>query len=522
LQPPPGRPGYGGDAGAAGYTAPRAPQRRAPVLDPYPRAPERDFAESDKDDARPAPRLGRPARGRGSDDFDEVFEDDAGARPRASARDYQSAYGDGEDAFADDQRRSGGPWLLLMALLAAALVTGVVVWYFNTGAGSNVAGTGSSTGQVPVVSAPADPAKVAPDSSAAGTDEPAVKRKQIYDRIVGDQEVIGGQMQPTEEIPVQPGSAQPLNEVPAAAETNPIPAPDANSQGTGADGLPSVDEPPPLPLPPADQQGSISNSATQQIAATSAQPQQEAAAPPPLPEPEPEPSAMSSVSSADPAAPPPETATDGAAVVSAVPPELNAVAETEPPPPKKKLAEKKPVEDDLGSEPVVLVPPAQPASLDANMASSETLVVPDQPAAQAQKKPRSIMDLFRGEGGSNAAQAGGVQVAAVEPPAAAPAAPKPAAPAPQPAEAQPVASSGFLVQLSSFRSESEARREYTRLAGLYPNVVGGLPQRINQTSIGGSTRYQLGLGPLPSRGAATKVCSALITQGESDCIVRGR
>jgi len=50
----------------------------------------------------------------------------------------------------------------------------------------------------------------------------------------------------------------------------------------------------------------------------------------------------------------------------------------------------------------------------------------------------------------------------------------------------------------------------------------GLPQQIRQTSVGGSTRYQLGLGPLPSRSAATQVCSALITQGESDCIVRGR
>jgi cell division septation protein DedD len=522
LQPPPGRPGYGVDPGAPGYPAPRGPQRRPPALESYPRQAERDFGDAEQDEARQVPRLGRPARGRGPDDFDEVFEDDGGARPRASARDYQSAYGEGEDAFAEDQRRSGGPWLLLLALLAAALVTGGVVWYYNAGMG-NVAGTGTSTGEVPVVNAPADPAKVAPEAPAGGAEEPAAKRKQIYDRIVGDQEVIGGgQMQPTEEIPVQPAAAQPLNEVPAAADTNPIPAPDAEIQGTGADGLPSVDEPPPLPLPPADQQGSIGNSTTQQIAATAAPPGEGATAPPPLPEPEI--TSTSSSSSAAPAPPPPETATDGAALVSADPPAPAEVAEVEPPPPPKKkpaAAKKKPVEENLGAEPVVLVPPAENFSAGAETASNEAIAVPDQPAAPAEKKPRSIMDLFRGDGADDTAAAAPpqprTQVAAVEPPP-----PAPAAPARQQAEAPPATGSGFVVQLSSFRSEADARKEYTRLAGAYPDVVGGLPQQIRQTSVGGSTRYQLGLGPLPSRSAATKVCSALITQGESDCIVRGR
>jgi cell division protein FtsN len=98
----------------------------------------------------------------------------------------------------------------------------------------------------------------------------------------------------------------------------------------------------------------------------------------------------------------------------------------------------------------------------------------------------------------------------------------PAAPARKAAEAQPVTGSGFVVQLSSFRSAADARKEYGRLSSLYPSVVGGLQEQIRETSVGGSTRYQLGLGPLPSRSDATRVCSALITAGESDCIVRGR
>jgi cell division septation protein DedD len=151
-------------------------------------------------------------------------------------------------------------------------------------------------------------------------------------------------------------------------------------------------------------------------------------------------------------------------------------------------------------------------------------------APPAEKKPRSIMDLFRNATGNDEEAAPAeTQLAAVEQE-------KPARPArrqqqqqqqqeqPQPETQaqQPVTGSGFVVQLASFRSESEARKEYGRLSNLYPDVVGGLQQQIRQTSVGGSTRYQLGLGPLPSRSDATRVCSALITAGESDCIVRGR
>ncbi len=78
-----------------------------------------------------------------------------------------------------------------------------------------------------------------------------------------------------------------------------------------------------------------------------------------------------------------------------------------------------------------------------------------------------------------------------------------------------------MVQLASFRTDSEAKQEYTRLAGAYPSIVGPLKSQIRQTMVGGSTRYQLGLGPMPTRGDATRVCGELIAAGESDCIVRG-
>jgi len=522
LQPPPGRPGFGADSPASGYTTARiAPRRPPPALESFPRqAEQREYPDGDFDDGRQPPRLGRPTRARARDDEDEVFEDDGGSRQRASARDYQAAYGEGEDAFAEDQRRSGGPWLLLLGLLAAALVTGGVVWYYNSGM-TDVAGSGTSARGVPVVSAPEDPAKVAPEEPAGGAGQPAVQKKQIYDRIVGDQEVLGGgQIESTEEIPVPPAAVQPVGDVPEASGVNPIPAPDAATQGTD-DGLPSVDEPPPLPLPPADQQGNLGRSSTERIAATAAELEQEANAVPALPVPEPP--STTETSSVAPLPPPSEPAASVAAVVPETAPAAQQAlqpeqqAEAVEPPPKKKPAEKKKLpEENLGAVPVVLVPPSKDFSTGTETASSKPASVPEVAAPQPEKKPRSIMDLFRGSGSNEApAAAPETRVAAVEPP-------KPSAPAQSAPESQPATGSGFLVQLSSFRSAADAQQEYSRLSSLYPSVVGSLPQQIRETTVGGSKRYQLGLGPVSSRSAATRVCSALITAGESDCIVRGR
>jgi hypothetical protein len=513
----------GADA-PAGYTAARsAPRRPPPALESFPRqADQREYPDGDFDDSRQPLRLGRPTRARARDDEDEVFEDDGGSRQRASARDYQAAYGDGEDAFAEDQRRSGGPWLLLLGLLTAALVTAGVVWFYNSGM-KNLAVPGTGAGDVPVVSAPQDPAKVAPEEPAAGAEQPAAQKKQIYDRIVGDQEVLGGgQIESTEEIPVPPAAAQPVGDVPEASGVNPIPVPDAATQGTG-EGLPSVDEPPPLPLPPADQQGNLGQSSTERIAATAAELEQEASAVPSLPVPEPP--ATTETTSVAPLPPPPEPAASVAAVVpetasalqASQPEQQSGAMEPPPPPPKKKPAEKKkPPEEDLGAVPVVLVPPSKDFPAGTETASSEPAAVPEVAAPQAEKKRRSIMDLFRGSDSNEApAAAPETRVAAVEPP-------QPSARAKSASESQPAAGSGFLVQLSSFRSAADAQKEYARLGSLYPSVVGSLPQQIRETSVGGSTRYQLGLGPVSSRSAATRVCSALITAGESDCIVRGR
>lgn len=200
-------------------------------------------------------------------------------------------------------------------------------------------------------------------------------------------------------------------------------------------------------------------------------------------------------------------------------------------PPAKKTATKQTNFDDLGSEPVVLVPPSKQAKSQSAAAPAEPVttapaVTPEQPATEAAnpQKRKTIFDLFNSgsDAGAAATQpaAPATQVASAPTQtkqATAPAATKKAAPA------QPQASTGggYVVQLASFRSDSEAKAEYSRLAGAYPSIVGPLKSQIRQASVGGSTRYQLGLGPLPTRGDATRVCGELIAAGESDCIVRG-
>lgn len=585
----PAAPRAGLGSEAAGYGAARVPARRAPppALDSYaPRQPEpRDYPEDDFQDEEPRtpPRLGRPGaapRGRvQQDDFDEVFEEEQAPRGRAAARDYQNAYNEVEDAFADEPRRSSGPWLLLLALLAAAVLTGAVVWFYSDNV-RNLAGVGSSSSSsegTPVVPAPAEPAKVsAPEPGGEGQAETPARKKQIYDRIVGEQEVMGNQqMQPTEEMPVLPADAQPVDQVPKiepAGSANPIPVPDAQNQGTG-EGLPEVEPPPPLPIPGSDQQGSLGLKGTgQQIAAASAQvvePELGSTAPPPPPPPS---SAAKTTSSDASLPPPPETATDGAAFVSggatsttgnagtAQTPRASAVVTTEDDDPetvpaaqaaqpakkatqatseqpaatpaKKKTqttqaqpaATKKPAKkqqdfDNLGAAPVVLVPPSEEAMAAAQASNGGGAAggVPQaqQPAtsAESQQKRKSIFDLFNGAG----SDPGPAQQAAPTQ-AAKPVQQKATTP---PAQQQASTGGGYVVQLASYRSESEARTEYSRLAKAYPGVVGSLRSQIRQTSVAGSTRYQLGLGPLPTRGDATRVCGELIAAGESDCIIRG-
>jgi hypothetical protein len=119
------------------------------------------------------------------------------------------------------------------------------------------------------------------------------------------------------------------------------------------------------------------------------------------------------------------------------------------------------------------------------------------------------------------------------PPARRTAAPKPA-PAPRPltppAETanqapQPLAqgaapkSVGYVVQVSSQRSEAEAQASLRAVQAKYPNVLGGQQTTIRRADLGErGTFYRAMVGPFASREQAMQVCSSLKAAG-GNCIV---
>jgi SPOR domain len=488
--PPPPR-GFGVPPQQGGFAPPNGPrlnvpprpdlpQRQMPGLNPgYP--PQGDMGGPQPGYAAPNPRLTRPPlRGPAvqeeydDDGYDELASPRAG---RPNSDDYQQAYREAEYGYDDEPPRSKTPWILAGLLLTTLLA--------------------------------ATPTK-----------------KQIYDRIVGDQEV-------------------PAGDVLAPAETpSAIPEP-SNAGGAATDPAGAGEDAAPLPIPPppggaGDQQGEVTidpaaqKQSAETITPAAGESQAAVAADGAASDPElPVPPAPGEVASAAPKArgfdTPAADDTADTAQTEEIVPETPASA------PVKKKAEKKSAGKKLGAKPVVLVAPSKKEkaaaakrqagdqladnAADGGLYGSTDITAPAAPVAEVAapqpKKKRTLADLFKSD---EELAANDVQVATVDPPAE-PVARKTVTPAPKPV--QPVAQAGgYVVQLASFRSRSEATSEFGRLKAKHGSTLSGFSPIISEAQVGGSTRYRLSVGSMANPADANAVCSSLFAKGERDCLVK--
>jgi cell division protein FtsN len=569
--PPPRPPSLGNGA----YTEPRGAPPRG--YDSYRRRAGAEPAEADETayGGRSTRRTTRPqpaARSRApapayDEDLGDVFEDEAPARRRASAQDYHRAYRDYDEGYGqEERRRSSGPWLIALALFVVAVLATAGWYYLYFMKPSQV-----TSAEVPVIAAPEKPAKTEPEpaqpsgstlgtSGSQGSLESAPeRRKQIYDRVLGEEAIEGNQMVPTQE--------QPQQVEPAGDQSQQGTLPQPNVQGKTGAGSSQSTEPLPLPLPPppggtSDQQGSLTTATSQQTAALSASGDH--------PQPVAQPASADDVIAPIPGEADADTAVKKVEQAPAPPPpvekpakqpaaeKVEAKALDEPPPAKveetappvkpkaraTKAESKKKVEKIGEPEPMVLVPSQDAASQGA--ATTQPVAMPNQIAAsdaQPEKRSGSFFDFLRkgskkqltgkrddqsNFSNPNLVNAGPKplteqppaaqeQVASISPDEQAQPLPMPA---PEAAEPKPQGG-GFLAQLASYRSEAEAMAEFDRLRTKYGDVVGGLPPRVTKASVSGTTRYRLGVGPVGTREAAARICNSLIAAGERDCLVRG-
>jgi cell division protein FtsN len=93
------------------------------------------------------------------------------------------------------------------------------------------------------------------------------------------------------------------------------------------------------------------------------------------------------------------------------------------------------------------------------------------------------------------------------------------APAAEAAAVPAPADSGYLVQVSSQRSEEQARASFADMQRRFGSVLGSLTPNIQQADLGErGIYYRVRVGPWATRAEAVQVCETLRSAG-GDCIV---
>ena len=492
------------------------PAQRRPAVPPRGPVPEVRAPSAPR---APQVTLG-PALGR-TNVSDDVFEPAPGRQTgrRATANEYQQAYRD-ELGYEEEAPRSR-MLVTLLSFIALGLLVAIAAVYGYAHYFKNQR-TANGNNAIPVVSAPATPTKVTPDASSQTGQADTTTKKLIFDRIEGDHEVPSGPLKSSEEGPIiQPGAAKALvpdvqgPKATSGTEGIPLPLPPPPGGSAGQQGSSAPDNKTDVAnIPPAAEPSSAALSSNP-TASTSASVDQTNIIPSgsqsglPLPDPP----STTLAETRNPSAPmsslKPTTET-----VDAVKPSLSKPTSLVNKPSPEELAPAKVKKTDglkklvlgksLGAKPLVLVPPF---NFDAKNQIKSVQTATTSPVVT----------------GSNSLYGNAeTQLAIAAPPK--PAAPLALTPAPQRAViAAPQATSvgnGYVAQLTSFNSKIEANNEYQRLSAKHGAIISRYAPIITQAQIAGSTRYKLNLGPMATNDAASSVCSALISAGERDCVVR--
>jgi sporulation related protein len=152
--------------------------------------------------------------------------------------------------------------------------------------------------------------------------------------------------------------------------------------------------------------------------------------------------------------------------------------------------------------------PAAPAQVTAPRtqapAASPPAAAPRNPPSSANASANSPLSLSPAPGAPAPAAEPPARVAAVNPaPAAAP------------------SSGGFVVQVSSQKTEADAQASYKSLQGKFPNVLGSRAPLIKRADLGEKgVFYRAMVGPFSTRDEAVQVCTNLKTAG-GQCVIQG-
>jgi hypothetical protein len=102
----------------------------------------------------------------------------------------------------------------------------------------------------------------------------------------------------------------------------------------------------------------------------------------------------------------------------------------------------------------------------------------------------------------------------------APAEPRPQVASTNPAQAVSAGGAGYVVQVSSQRSEADAQASYRALQGKFPSVLGSRAPLIKRADLGDKgVYYRAMVGPFASSEEAAQVCGNLKTAG-GQCVVQ--